>query len=245
MKKQLLLTFIFITLLAPLAKSQSGTKDDVLLFQSFFRDAPVHTTLYGQGLISYDAYDRVDVLGLTAYLGIPITRDMELGTGLNYQNISYNGDWDDETGIADIPVFWRYNFHNERNTKFSGGAMLTLPVGTEDIGYGNVDFGIFGAVRHAISNPVVLTGTLGINFLERWGGRETSMNLGAGVIYQTSRDFHLIGELVLETETDYAILNAGADYRISNDLRFRGSLGIGMNDYSPDFQLAAGLLLYF
>src|SRR5690625_6029332 len=92
MKKQLLLTFIFITLLAPLAKSQSGTKDDVLLFQSFFRDAPVHTTLYGQGLISYDAYDRVDVLGLTAYLGIPITRDMELGTGLNYQNISYNGE---------------------------------------------------------------------------------------------------------------------------------------------------------
>src|SRR5690625_7584376 len=102
--------------------------------------------------------------------------------------------------------------------------MLTLPVGTEDIGYGNVDFGIFGAGRHAISDPVVLTGTLGINFLERWGGRETSRSLGAGVMYQTSRYFHLIGELVLESGTDYAILNAGAEYRRSHDLRLRASL---------------------
>src|SRR5690625_2177247 len=146
MKKQLLITFIFITLLAPLAKSQSGTKDDVLLFHSFFRDAPVHTTLYGQGLISYDAYDRVDVLGPTAYLGIPITRDMELGTGLNYQNISYNGDGDDETGIADIPVFWRYDFSDERNIKISGGVMFTLSVCTEEIRGGNVGAGVLGGV---------------------------------------------------------------------------------------------------
>src|SRR5690625_7398685 len=116
MKKQLLITFIFITLLAPLAKSQSGTKDDVLLFQSFFKDEPVHTTLYGQGLISYDAYDRVDVLGLTACLGRPITSDVELGSGLNYQNIRDNGDWEDETGDEVIHAVCIYSLHNERLT---------------------------------------------------------------------------------------------------------------------------------
>src|SRR5690554_6115531 len=117
MKKQLLLLLTSLFILPSLVIAQNNTKDDVLLFQSFFRDAPIHNSLYGQGLVSYDAYNRVDILGIHAYLGIPITQDMELGTGLNFQNRSYNN-LDDRTGIADIPLYWRYNFHNEANTKF-------------------------------------------------------------------------------------------------------------------------------
>lgn len=245
MKKSILVLFVFIVGLAPLTYSQSNTKDDVLLFQSFFRDASVHSNAYGQGLLSYSAADYVDVLGIGLQAGIPVTPEFELGTAINFLNRNYDIDgWDDDTGVADIPIYGRYNFMNEVNTKLSGGAFLTLPVGSEDIGGGNVDFGIFGAVRHAVSDPVVLTGTLGINFFEFGDSRETSLNFGGGVIYQANNDLNIIGELSLETEVDYAMLSGGIDYNIGNDLRLRSGLGLGLNDNAPDFQLFVGLLMH-
>lgn len=239
-----LILFLFVT--APLVYSQSSTKDDVLLFQSFFRDASLHTNFYGEGLLSYSDYDLADVFGVNLQAGIPITPELELGTALYYRSISYDNDaWDDETGVEDVPIYGRYNFVNNGDTKFSGGAFLTLPVGTEDIGGGDVDFGIFGAVRHAVSAPVVLTGTLGINFLEFGDDRETSLNLGGGVIYQATNDLHIIGELGIETETDYAALSGGVDYVVANGVRLRGGLGLGLNDNAPDFNIFGGALVFF
>lgn len=222
----------------PAAKAQ--TMDDVHLFQSFFRDAPIAATPYGEAVLDFYDYEYANMLGLGLQGGIPITPKFELGTGIYYHSYSFEATDADEGGLADIPVFGRYNIYSQ-GTKFSVGGFVTLPVGSEDIGEQDLDLGFFGAVRHPLNNQFVLTGNLGINFVESYDDdHEAGLSLGAGVIYQASTDLHLIGELAIKSERDYAALSGGVDYKLPGVGRLRGALILGLDDGAPDIGLSAG-----
>lgn len=224
--------------------AQNGTMDDVHLFQSFFRDAPITTTPYGEGYFNYSNYDVFNGLTIGPQGGFAVTPDIEVGAGIYYVNIDPD-DFDSESGITDIPIFGRYNFLSEE-TKLSGGALITLPVGSEDIGAGNFNFGFFGAVRHPVSDYVVITGTLGIDFLESVvDDYEASLNLGGGVIYAATEEVSVLGEISIQSETDNSALSGGVDYKIENTGRLRGNLLLGLDDGAADFGLTAGFLFTF
>ncbi|GAB6283691.1 MAG: hypothetical protein STSR0008_24810 [Ignavibacterium sp.] len=226
--------------------AQFSTKDDIHLFQSFFHDASLSTTPYGELGLSYYDYEHGSIIDLGAQGGIPIVPKFELGTGLYFRSINPEGDRDGESGITDIPVYGRYLFVSQQQVKFSGGAYLTLPVGSEDIEQSNTNFGFFGAVRYGVSNQVALTGTLGLDFLEAGDDdRETSLNLGFGTIISATNELNIIAELLLQTETDYAALSGGIDYKISSMGHIRGALLLGLDDGAPDLGISGGFLFNF
>lgn len=251
--------------------AQSGTMDDIRLFQNVFRDAPITDVPYGEALLNMSALDNSSLATLGVQGGLGVHPRVELSGGLYFSSTNPEGDADGRSGFLDIPVYGRYNFVAEERTKMSGGTYLTLPVGSDDLGQGNVNFGFFGALRHAIPDSrVTLTGNLGVDFTKQpgfvlgpwcsytnvflgddlilqWtcvpggtteGDRTASVGVGAGAVYATNDLLHLVGEIRLEPEFDYAALSGGADYRLSSAGRLRGNLLVGIDDGAPNVGLA-------
>lgn len=221
--------------------AQNSTLDDVHLFQSYFRDAPVAGDIYGEAVFNYADFDFNRRMTFGAQGGYGLSENIEIAAGVYYRRIDF-GEPGTESALADIPVYGRYNFVNEE-TKFSAGAYATLPVGDDIIGEGDLDFGVFAAVRHPASDEVVLTGTLGIDFLETGIDREASLNLGAGVIYAASDRASIVSELSIQSDIDYSAFSCGLDYKLGENLRFRAGLLLGVDDAAPDYGLTGGLLL--
>lgn len=251
--KYLFFIFVVISFFGKPVSAQFSTKDDVHLFQAFFRDATSSTEPYGAGAVSYLDYEGAGIFDIGAQGGWGITPNFELSAGLFYRSINrdepkggfFVDENNDDSGIADLPVFGRYIFVNERQTKFAGGAFITLPIGSEDIGEGNANFGFFGAVRHALNRQVVLTGSLGLDFLEIGEDRETSLNLTAGAIITAAEKLNIIPELTIQSETDYMALSGSADYQISSNAHLKGAILLGVDDGAPDFGITGGVLFYF
>jgi len=80
--------------------------------------------------------------------------------------------------------------------------------------------------------------------LEESTERDNYLTLGAGIIYPTSKNLAIVGEWVLKTEMDFMMLSGGVDYNMGN-VRYRGALGLGLDDGAPDFQILASYLLQF
>lgn len=235
----LLIALIFSTVSH--LNAQNSTMDDVHLFQSYFRDAPITNGLYGEAVFNYSDFDFNQRMTLGGQGGYGLTDNIEIAAGIYYKSIDF-GEPGTEASLADIPVYGRYNFVSDE-TKFSAGAYATLPVGDEIIAEGDLDFGVFAAVRHPASEQIVLTGTLGIDFLETGIDREASLNLGAGVIYSASDRASIVSELTIQSDIDYSAFSSGLDYRFGDNLRFRAGLLLGVDDAAPDYGVTGGLLL--
>jgi len=225
--------------------AQSSTKDEIHLIQSFFQDASLNSGPYGEIGLNYLDYENGSIFDVGVQGGIPIASKFDLSTGLHFQSINPEGDLDGESGIADIPIYGRYLIVSQQNFKVSGGAYLTLPVGSEDIGWGNTNFGFFGATRYGVSNQVTLTGTLGLDFLEVGDDRETSLNLGFGSIIGVTNELNIIPEFLFQTETEYLALSGGVDYKISSMGHLRGVILLGLDDGAPDLGVGGAFLFEF
>lgn len=70
--------------------------------------------------------------------------------------------------------------------------------------------------------------------------RETSFNLGAGVIYPFDAKLNIVGEFYMMSEGDFMMLSGGADYKLGKGRKVRGMLGLGLDDGAPDFMILAG-----
>lgn len=222
--------------------AQGDTYDDILLFQSFFRDVRISSTLYGEGFYTYDNYDFIDITTAGGQLGYGLTPRIEVGTGVYYIT-RHPDEFDGESGILDIPVYGRYNFI-DRDTKLSGGLFFTVPVGSEDIGEGNLDFGAFIATRHPVSDVVALTGTLGVDFLETAiEDYEASLNYGGGVIFHAAEHLYILGEFKVMSDLDYSAVSGGLDYQLFDGVHIRTNLLLGTDETSPDFGLRGGILI--
>lgn len=259
--------------------AQSSTMDDIRLYQNMFRDAPITDIPYGEALLNLSSLDNSSLTSIGVQGGLGVHRRVELNAGLYFSSTNPDGDASGESGLLDIPVYGRYNFVAEEQMKVSGGTYLTLPVGSDDIGQGNLNFGFFGAIRHAITDSrFTLTGNLGVDFVEQpgfivgpiciptfniitgyfdilsptclpgtasEGGRTASVGVGGGTVYAANDLLHLLGEIRIEPEFDYAALSGGADYRVSSNGRLRGNLLVGIDDGAPNVGLTMAFLATF
>lgn len=221
--------------------AQSAPPASVHSLQNFFRDATLDTRAYGEGLFEYASYDFASAIQFGAQASAPIAERLQLGGRLSFLSFSPD-EGDGESGLADILVSGRYSFRSDSPTRFAAGASLTLPVGSEDIGEGNTDIGLFGAVRHPASPQLDILGTVGLDFLEQGNDRETSLSLGGGVAYASTAQITWIGELSLQTEGDYALLSGGIDYATTTAGHLRGAVGLGLDDGAPDVMIHLGYL---
>lgn len=242
--KNIILSSLFVLIALNFSNgaiAQNSTMDDVHLFQSFFRDAPITNQAYGEGIVSYNDFEILNTLAYGGQAAYAVNSKIEVAAGFYY--LTYIRDEImNSSAIADIPVFARYNFVNDK-TKFSAGAYVTLPVGNESVGQENLDFGIFGAVRHPASDNIALTGTLGIDFLETGIDREASLYLGGGVIYSANDQLSILGELAVQSDIDNSAISIGGDYKIVDTFRLRGNLLLGLDVGAPDFGLSGGILV--
>jgi hypothetical protein len=223
-------------------QSQSDL-NSVRLFQSYFFDAPITKVNYGDFGLSHSSYDGFSILVIGGQGGYALNKKVEIQAQLGYVNASPE-EGDGQSGLSDLDVYGRYFISDNRKTQISAGGYLSLPVGSEDVGQSTMDIGGFGALRHKLDNGMVVTGTAGLISLEWGDDREMTVRIGGGAVYPYSKVMSFVGELVMQTEVDYTMLSAGVDYRMGSG-RLRGSLGLGMDDGAPDFQIFATYGLNF
>jgi len=246
MKKSIVTPICILTLLLGISVTpslaQGDTMDDVHLFQSFFRDAPITEKAYAGGFFDYSNFDFQNTTTIGGRLGYAVTPELEVAAGFSQLSIDFDGPGE-EKGISDVPVFVRYSFLAEE-TKLSGGVFGTIPIGDGNVAMGNLNFGFFSAVRHPVSDNVVLTGNLGVDFLETAiEDYEASLHLGAGVIYATSEKVHIIGEIAIQADTDNSALSGGVDYKLAEGVRARANMLLGTDEGAPDFGLTGAFLV--
>jgi hypothetical protein len=237
------------------ANAQEGALSEVRLFQTFFRDAAAPSSPYGEGVLGFSNYENGSVLNLGLRGGFPVTEQITLGAGLAFLN-SDPDVGSGESGISDLRVVGVYHLPTNAPASFSVGGFLTLPIGSDDLGQGEANFGGFGAVRYPVATSTVITGTLSLEFLEGapvgaggWPAifvqsvdREVSLLFGGGVIHQLNSQFSLVGELNFATEGDFGLLTGGVDYQLQSGSRLRGNLGLGLDDGAPDVSILIGFL---
>ena len=242
-----LLLSIVVLLGSQMVNAQDAVLSDVHLFQTFLRDAPISKNIYAEGGLSYSDFDNASIFGIALQGGFPINPKIEIGANWGFLNFSpENGDG--ESGLSDLTVSGRYLIMPEK-TNIAAGAFITLPVGKEEIGQSTTDFGAFGALRHPLNNGMVITGVIGLDFLEIKTGddsdRETSLLVGGGLIYPATDQLHILGEFNLQTEGDFAMISGGVDYRLKMGSKIRGMLGLGLDDGAPDFMIMGSFLHFF
>lgn len=250
----ILISALIILFAVSLLNAQINT-NEVRLFQSYFYDTPISERPYVQGGLDYSSYGNhfdFTFLNIGAQGGFALNEKIEIQAGWGYESLSIE-EGEGQSGITDLALFGRYNLSNSGPTSFAAGGLITLPIGSEDIGAGNLNFGGYGAVRHALDNGLVLCGTAGLLFYETTEIEydpvtyepkeetkyETSFNIGAGAIYPVNDQVSVIGEFTMQTEGDYMMLSGGVDYKLGNG-RIRGALGIGLDDGAPDFKIGGG-----
>lgn len=246
---------LLCALCASLSFAQEKT-DNVNLVQTFFQDATIAPSAYGEGFAQFSDYDggfsSVDIAVQTAF---PISPKFQLGGGIGFRNFS-NGT--SQSGITDLAASGRYLVVSGP-TSVAVGGLVTLPIGSEDIGEGDLDFSIFGALRHPLRSGIVITGGLSLEFyetksfsyntrtnqIEESSDYENGLLLAGGFIYPMSRSLNLVTELNIRTEGDYILLSGGLDHPLSSGGRLRGALGLGLDDGAPNFVLRGGYYLGF
>ncbi|MDZ7344224.1 MAG: transporter [candidate division KSB1 bacterium] len=237
-------------MMSTVLRAQTHSADAVHLFQmqSFFKDAVITTTPYGEGAFFYGNSDVVSNYTFGVRGGYDVSQALEVGAALAFASVDPDFG-EGQSGLTDLLLSARYKIRLSGNTKLVAGGFLTLPMGAKDIGENHLDFGAFGALRHPLNSGVVLTANLGLDFIEIGSGpaedRKLSLALGGGVIYPVNSQVAIVGELNLETETEYALLSGGVDYQLKSGSRLRGTLGFGLNDGAPDFLFGAGFLMSF
>ena len=241
-----------------LVLGQNETLDDIHLFQTFFRDARVAEAAYGQATLGFSDFDGANVINLGVTGAIPVNPQFEIGGSIAFLNVDPNNG-NGESGLSDLRMTGRYHFQSRNATKITAGGFLTLPIGKDELGQGETNLGVFGAVRHPIATSTVLTGTLSLDFLKRgivgnggWPGiavlsakRETTLLFGGGVIHQINTQLSFVGELNLVTEGEFGMISGGLDYKLKSGGRLRGTLGVGIDDGAPDLAIIANFIHFF
>jgi hypothetical protein len=231
------------------------------LFQNFYRDAIIEDALFIKGHFQY-TNTKFDVgpfeyewstMNIGFIGGYPVMQDLEIDVGLDFISISPD-EGDGESGISDITVAGKYMFLISEQ-KVASGGYITLPVGSEDVGQGNLNFGFFGAGRMMLNDTVDLTATAGLDFFEveeynpNTGKTdteyETGFVLGAGSVISIAEQIDLVPEFLMITEAEYSMLSCGVDYKLNQDSSIRGMFGFGMDDGSPDLLFRIAYLMGF
>ncbi|MEK7727107.1 MAG: hypothetical protein AAB354_01775, partial [candidate division KSB1 bacterium] len=211
--------------IANLGFAQNKT-DNVNLVQTFFQDATIAASAYGEGFFQFSDYDRgFSSIDLAVQGAFPLAPKFQLGGGIGFRNFSGNGN--SEGGISDLAASGRYLVVSGP-TSVAVGGLITLPIGSEDIGEGDLDFSFFGALRHPLPSGLVITGGLALEFVETKtffinprtntidenSDYNNGLLLAGGFIYPMKSGLSLVTELNIRTEGDYILLSGGLDYAL-------------------------------
>ena len=242
--KRAALSLLVLSLLLPQASSAQDVLDQVFLFRNFNQDARVASRAYLEPYAQHNTYESVTHTSVGLQGGIPFSPRFEAAFGVSY----FRDDSDffeSSSGLADIFLHGKYNF-SLNATRLSTGAFVTLPIGSEDIGEGDLDAGIFISARHPLSERTVLAGKLSGDYFEfTKDDRDPSLRFHGGVIQMVSDRAAIVGELLVTTSVDVTQLSGGVDYALGPAGRLRGSIAAGLTDNAPDFSFLVGYLIAF
>lgn len=246
--------FLFINLIIAQTVYAEGTapvqdlKQDVHLFQNFLNDSPIAKSPYIEAAAGYSDYDNANAFDLGVHGGFQINNKIEILGAVGFVNLDPDGNAKSESGLTDFTVLGKYQIQSG-TTQISAGGFITLPTGKDELGEGNTDFGGFASLRHPVSDSVVLSGEIGLDFIEVNKGngkdREASFNVGGGAVIAVNSAMHVVTEAVIKTETDEFMLSGGVDYALKDKSRVRAAIGLGLDDGSADFALNVGYLINF
>ena len=243
------------------AQEKPATLNEVHSFQTFLKDAPVTRGLYGEGGLVFDNYQYGNGFKLGVQGGYPITPQIEIGGAFGFRRFG-SDHGGSSSGITDMTATGRYNVI-QTPVLISAGGYVTLPIGSDKIGEGNLNFGAFGSARYPLNNGIVIIGTIGLDFREtetvdvtfntntlqyetrKKTGYETSFLIAGGGIYRLNEQINLIGELNIWSQGDYMLLTGGGEFALQPNSKIRGALGLGLDDGAPDFTIMASFLQYF
>ncbi len=254
MKAKAILGILALLSICTAAYAQDGTKGDIRLFQSFFEDAHITPDPYIDTEFDYSYYDfdrgNFDLyqLGVRGGMAIDPKTELHARLGLVHADpgmVHANRGRGSETSLSDLYLGGRHLFFDEE-TKISAGGFVTLPTGREETGEDNLDIGAYSALRHPLTSEVVLTGTIGMLYTEKYDkDHETILRLAGGAIYQHNEDLSFIGEGVVKSRYDYMLLSGGVDYKFDRKSSIRGAMGVGVDDDAPDFQMLLSFFFMF
>lgn len=243
-----------LMLSASLSLAQVKT-DNVNLVQTFFQDAVIAKSAYGEGFFQFSDYDAgFSSIDVAVQGGFPLAPKFQLGGGIGFRSFSNGGG----SGISDLAASGRYLVVSGP-TAIAVGGLLTVPIGDEDIGESSLDFSFFGSLRHPLPSGFVITGSLALEFLEtktvvfntrtnrfeEGSDHNNGLLLAGGFIYPMKNSLSLVTELNIRTEGDYILLSGGLDYALQGGGRLRGALGLGLDDGAPNFALRGGYYFGF
>lgn len=234
------LTILLMLTLAWTAFAQKNL-DHVHLFQNFLKDATITSAPYGEAFLNYSSYEYSSLFALGVQGGYAINPKLEVNANLGVAKLSPKHA-DGASGLTDLTASGRYRVYNDGALRIAAGGFLTLPIGTDKVGYGNFNFGAFGAARYGLSNDMIITGTLGLDFYDAGDKYQNSLVMAGGLIYPYSTQLAFIGELMFKTDVDYGMLSGGVDYTLQNNGRVRGALGLGIDNGAPDIMLMLSYL---
>ncbi len=243
MKKIVAFSLCLIVMICSDVFAQKLVKDDVKLFQNFYKDATVTNKFYIDPGVIYQNYENESVFDIGAQSGFRLVNRFEMNLGLAFRTYS-NGD--SETGLSDLRVGGRYQFRGifSSATAFAAGGFLTLPIGKEEVVQQLFHFGAFAAMRHALNRGFILTGSLGIDFWDNRDGHDASLHLAIGSIIPVNAKLSIVPELNMNTDPDYLNLTGAVDYKLKQSMRLRGGIGLGLDDGAPDFTLLGSMLFF-
>lgn len=245
MIRRLMLMAAVLLLSANLSRAQNKNETgEVRLFQTFFEDVPIATAPYGEGFFQYADFDGdLSIIDIAVQAAFPVAPNFQIGGALGFERSSL-GKSVDQSGLTDLLISGRYNVL-PGPTAISIGALMTLPIGSEDVGRGNFNFSGFGALRQSLASGLVLTGALALEFIEQFNDRKTGLLIAGGVIAPLANGLNLVSELNLRSRYDYALLTGGVDYALDIGGRIRGGIGLGLDNGAPNFIIRGGYFLGF
>ena len=224
-------------------------------------DGAIMQSPWIEGSLSYQEWDTdladasVWALSPTFITSLPSNPEVELGG--RFDLLYYDPDnFDSESGVSDIDIWGKYQFIKTPEYMLSGGLLITIPTGSEEIVHPHAsgEFNIegFAAGRYKASNQLAIIAHVAlrknsdmdveINSVETEIDGEIQFALGGGAIYEVTPDLNLQGELNAATEAydefDNDIqLRFGADYQIAPDFTLRGGTAIGLDEGAPEWEL--------
>jgi len=234
--------------------SQNDDFTHIRLFQSYFTDARVSESAYISGLFS--ALEAgTDILAFDTRGGAVITPEIEVETRIAALFIE-PGLAGGRNGVSDWLLTGRYLFDME-TIHLAAGSQFTLPVGSESVGAGNFNYGFYTASRYELTNWLMLTGNVNLNFIKipfltRIGdffafdeSRETVFGAGTGAIVDVGGNVFLLSEFIFQTKTDFSLFSAGLDYFINRRGHIRLNIFAGLDNGAPDSGISFGLIIPF
>lgn len=244
-----MLALAALAIVLPGAAAAQEDLNRVQWFRSASQDARVAPASYVEGNVFHTPFDFGSYTYLAARFALVPSPRMQLEMEISH--FTSSSDFGEgSSGLTDPIVTFKYNFASTGPTQFSAGAFGTLPIGSDEVGEGDLDAGVFVAVRRPVAERTVVGGRFSVDYFEfEKDDRNPSMRLAGGVIHRVGERVSLLGEVLVQTSgvsegATITNLSAGVDYALGERSHLRGAFGTGLTDSSPGTQLILSFLHY-